>query len=395
MGAGDDGNVLIQEAQGDVMRMEPLDGYVIVAGLKELGQIGPAFINDKANQQVKMDKGIVFLWDGSMHDLQVPAAIQTAIEGTDFYGSPILVFAHDFSDLVLEKFAKTAKGGITIAPIKTPMSGVPNSRSMFLSDMAAYTGATVYHPGNLEQFLEDEEEGFGLFQEAKVGIFESLVIAEPDSDQLEARIGELRSIHDAALDEITKMHVRASISRLTGGIVTIWVGGASDLEVKEKKHRVEDAVEAVRSAIAEGVVPGGCGVHLVLADMMKRSPNRKQSWEIMEKALTAPFGLLMSNCGEDAEQVYSEFLKDHIENVNTLPKLIFDANNHEMVEPFKGGIIEPAKVVRVSVGNALSVASLLMTLGGIVVVPRDSQLENQLAMSKQAFNDMMASGLGG
>jgi chaperonin GroEL len=392
MKAGDDGTVLIEEAQGNQLSVESMDGYIVVTGLKDLGQIGPAFINDKAGQQAKMDKGVVFLYDGTMNDLKVPAAIQSAVEGTELFGKPILVFAHGFSDVVTDKFAKSTKNGYMVVPVKTPMSGVPNSQSSFLQDMAAYTGATVYDPGTVDKFIEsDEDEGLGSFESAKVNMYETFVKVIINPEAVENRVMELKAIAETAPSEFDRMHIRAAISKLTGGVSTIKVGAGSELEIREKKARVEDAVESVRSAIAEGVLPGGCGVHLVLADMILKDPNVKQSWSIMASALRAPFELLLSNCGEEVSDVWAA-LEQHIVNRNTPPEVIFDAKEHKIVEPLSAGIIEPAKVVRVSVGNALSVASLLITLGGIVVSPRDSQLETQLELSKQAFRDMMSGG---
>ncbi len=392
MAAGDDGQVLIEEAQGDVMRVENIDGYIITTGLKELGSMGPAFINDRTGQQSKLDNGIVLLYDGTMNDLNVPAILQEVYENAeDDFGKPIIVFAHDFSDLVIDRFVKTTNGGVSVVPVKTPMSGLPNSRSMFLQDMAAYTGATVYNPINQKEM---DEDGFGRFISAKVNMYEAFLVTEPDSDAVEARIEELKSVSKAALSEFDRMHLRASISKLTGGVSTIWVGGATELEVREKKARVEDAVEAVRSAIAEGVIPGGCSVHLKLADIIEKHKGFKESWSIMANALQEPFNLLMTNCGEDPQEVLNFALKKQFSGMafKGLPDRVFDAKDHKVVDPFKAGIIEPAKVCRVSIGNALSVASLLITLGGIVVVPRDSTLENQLAMSKQAFQDMMSGG---
>ncbi len=179
-----------------------------------------------------------------------------------------------------------------------------------------------------------------------------------------------------------RMHVKANIAKLTGGIATIHVGGVSDLIVRERKGRVEDAVEAVRSAIAEGIIPGGCKVQIELSKLISKHKNKKESWIIMEKALLVPFALLLSNCGENFDEIYPQMDG----------KKIFDANMHEWVDPYKRGIIEPAKVARVAIGNALSVASLLFNIGGIVCTPSNSELEAQLAMSKQAFNDMMSAG---
>ncbi len=388
LAAGEDGHVLIQETDGPQIRLETIDGFIVTTGLKDLGQIGPAFVNDRSNQQVKMDKGLIFLYDGTLNDLKVPGAIQQAVEGTEFYGRPIVVFAHEFADVVLQAFAKTTKGGYTVVPMKTPAGGFANSRSAFLHDMCAYAGGRVYDPGTIDQFItEDEEEGFGFFENAKANMFESVIVSEVDEDRLDERIGEIKSILEIAKNDHDRFHIKAALGRLTGGISTIWVGGGTELEAREKKARAEDAVEAVKSAIAEGVVPGGCSVHLVLSDMIMRHPDRKESWDIMAKALMGPFDLLLTNCGEDPAEIYG-ILQPFIAGQNKPSQTIFDAESHKLVNASEVGIIEPAKVCRVALGNALSVASLLITLGGIVVVPRDSSLENQLALSKQAFKDM-------
>jgi chaperonin GroEL len=391
--AGEDGQVLIEEADDSGIRVETIDGCIVTSGLKDIGSIGLAFINDRSSQQAKMDNGLVFLYDGTMNDLKVPAAMQGAVEGSALYGKPIVVFAHGFSDIVLDKFAKNSKGGYMVVPVKTPLGGVANSRSMFLYDMAAYSGAQVIDPGNLDNFVTDDEleEAFGSFTNAKINMFETFITSEVDHEKIEARIAELKSVMLVAPSDRERMFAKAAISKLTGGVSTIWVGGGSELEAREKKARVEDAVEAVRSAIAEGIIPGGCGVHLVLSDLITRHPKHVKSWDIMIKALLAPFEMLLSNCGEDFTDIWNA-IEPHVINTDKPPKFIFDAEAHQIVNAEDAGIIEPAKVCRVSLGNALSVASLLITLGGIVVVPRDFGLENQLALSKQAFQDMMAGG---
>lgn len=397
MAAGEDGHVLIEEAQGNQLKVETMDGFIVTSGLKDIGAVGRLFINDRGNQQVKMDRGLVFLFDGSLNDLKVPAAIQQAVEATELYGLPIAVFAHGFADTVIDAFAKTTKGGYTVVPIKTPMSGVANSRSSFLQDMAAYTGATVYDPGTLDTFITtDATSGFGAFDNAKVGMYESVVQSVPDSDRIDARLAELKHLMDISPSDFDKMHIKAAIGKLTGGISTIWVGGGSELEAREKRDRVEDAVEAVKSAIAEGIVPGGCAVQLVISQMICLHPNKKPSWDIMAQALSEPFNLLLTNCGENVEEVWPELGAHIYESAQNkrMPLLVFDANQHVIVNANDVGIIEPAKVCRVTIGNALSVASLLVTLGGIVVAPRNAGLEQQLELSKGAFKEMMSASTG-
>jgi chaperonin GroEL len=389
MAAGEDGTVLVEESQDPTIKLETMDGFIVTSGLKDLGSIGPSFINDKSNQQTKMDNGIVFLYDGTINDLSVMAILQNAVEGNELYGKPIIIFAHGFADIVVDKCLKSTKGGYTIVPIKTPLGGYANSRTMFLHDMAAYTDAKVYDPATINDGIwsSEDECGFGSFISAKVNLYESVITSNAPASAIDARVSELKAIAEIAPSDHDRMHIKAAIGKLTGGVSTIWVGGNSELEAREKKHRVEDSVEAVRSAIAEGIVPGGCAVHLTLAKLISEHKDYKPSWKIMEEALKFPFFMLLSNCGEDVEEVWS-MLSNNITS-NKLPQLIFDANKHELVDPIKAGIIEPTKVCRVSIGNALSVASLLITLGGIVVSPRDANLETQLEMSKQAFRDML------
>lgn len=391
MDAGDDGTVLINESQSGKTYVEVSEGYIVTTGLKDLGQIGPSFINDKANQQVKMDKGVIVLYDGSMNDLKVPGLIQEAVadDGGFSDGTPIIVFAHSFADSVLDKFAKTTKGGLTVVPVKTPRSGLPNGASMFLQDMAAYTGATVFDPGNVENL---DEDGLGKFENARINLYESFITASPEGDAVNSRVIELKAIAESAMGELDRSFLRAAIAKLTGGVSTIHVGGASDLEIREKKARVEDAVEAVRSAIAEGIVTGGCSVHLILSRLLSGAhPDKTEAWSILAEALQAPFKLLLKNCGEEYDEIHQKTSLYILEGANRekLPTYVFDANLHEMVDPMKTGIIEPAKVIRVSVGNALSVASLLTTLGGVIVVPRQADLEAQMDMANAAFKNMM------
>lgn len=383
MAAGDDGTVLIEEAQGDEMRVETIEGYIVTSGLKDIGQLGPMFMNDKGNQQCKMDAGRVFLYNGSINDAKALGFLETALQGDEYGstydGSPLILMAHDFSDTAMDLIAKNAKKGTTLCPIKTPRSGLPNSKTVFLEDIAAYTGAFVYDPSNIESIHLD---GLGSFTSARSNLYETFIISEVNSDTIEARVAELKAIESSCFSDMDKMHVRANIAKLTGGISTIHVGGVSDLKVRERKARVEDAVEAVRSAIAEGIIPGGCKIQIDLSILLENHPGKKPSWDIMIKALREPYKLLLENCGENYDEIYPQ-LKDG---------LVFDANMHVFVDPFVAGIIEPAKVARVAIGNALSVASLLITLGGIVCTRRDTGLENQMEMSKQTFKEMMAAG---
>lgn len=389
LAAGEDGHILIQEDQGGGMRVETIDGYVVTSGLKDIGSIGSAFINDRANQQVRMDSGLIVLFDGVLNDLVLPAAIQAAFEADEaYFGKPIIVMAHGFADPVIEKFLKTSKGGVTVLPVKVPKSTLANSRTMFLQDMAAYTGATVMDPANAPSFVG---ENFGSFSSARVNTYETFLQCESDSDLVDTRVAELKAVMASAHSEHDRSHLRAAIAKLTGGISTVWVGGMTDAEVRERRDRVQDAVEAVRSAVAEGIVAGGGATHLAISKRIydlcdKDAP---ASWRVMAHALQAPTAIILNNCGEgDQFESVRSVIEKNVD-ANGVPRRVFDAEAHEIVDPFEAGIVEPAKVHRVAIGNAISVASLMVTLGGIVVSPRDYNLETQMELSKAALKDMM------
>ena len=387
MSAGEDGHILIQEDQGGGMRVETVDGYIVTSGLRDIGAIGSAFINDRANQQVRMDAGLVVLFDGTLNDLVLPAAIQAAFESDEaYFGKPILVMAHGFADPVIEKFLKTSKGGVTVLPVKVPKSTLANSKTMFLQDMAAYTGGTVMDPASAPSFTGED---FGAFTSAKINTYETFIQSESESELVEARVAELKAVMASAHSEHDRAHLRAAIAKLTGGISTVWVGGMTDAEVRERRDRVQDAVEAVRSAVAEGIVAGGAATHIAISQRIRAVAGLDPAWHILAIALERPFEVLLFNCGEDDRTAeIKEAIRASVGS-DGVPKVIFDAEKHDFMNPFEAGIVEPAKVHRVAIGNAISVASLMVTLGGIVVSPRDYNLETQMELSKSALKDMM------
>lgn len=207
MAAGDDGHVLIEEAQGDEMRVETIDGYIVTSGLKEIGQLGPMFMNDKGNQQCNMDGGYVFIYNGSINDAKVLGFLESALQEDEYGnlsydGSPVIVIAHEFSDTALDSLVKNTKSGISLCPIKSPRSGLPNSKTIFLEDIAAYTGATVYDPSNIGEI---ERDGLGSFVSAKSNLYETFIISDSDSDRIDSRVRELKAIEESCLSDMDKM----------------------------------------------------------------------------------------------------------------------------------------------------------------------------------------------
>lgn len=391
MTAGEDGHVVIAEDLGNKLRAEYIDGYIVTSSLRDLGALGTIFINDRKNQQAKLNDGIMFLYNGEINDHGVLGKLQDLINNNDtLRNCPIILFAHAFSDTVLEILAKNFKAGLSIIPIKTPVSPITTSRVMFLQDMAAYSGGNVIDAGTINELDIDD---LGEFREAHINIYECVMYCDVDNEfaqeRIKKRIEELNAIHEAAKSEFDRMHIKANINKISGGVSTIFVGGISELEIRERKARVEDAVEAVKSAIAEGIIAGGASMYLAISKELLSHKDYNTRWNIIIDSLIRPIEKMLYNCGEDKIDTLINGVLNGIDiNKKTIGK-IFDANRRHEVDPYIAGIIEPSKVIRVALGNAISVASMLITLGGVVVIPRDMDFERQVDLQKDAMRSIM------
>ena len=383
--AGEDGVVLIQENQGGELKIDTVDGYIITSGLKNIGSDGTLFFNDKASQQVILESGLILIYDGSMTDLNLLSKVQDCLENdSEIYGKPLIIIANSFADNIVDRFVKATRGGIPIIPIKPPLDFLP--KQIFLHDMEAYTGAKVMDGGSIGSFSSDD---FGSFKNAKINLYECFLKCDLNSEKIDQRAEELKSLMSSAFSDMDRDHYKKHISQLTGGLVTIFVSGMTDVEIREKKDRIQDAIEAIRSAISEGIVLGGCATQITLSSIISNTPNAKPSWKVLSDALLSPLKLLLNNCGEG--ELYSQIIDSMLGEIKDNNKItkIFNADTHQFEDGFNSGIIEPAKVHKVAIGNSLSIASILVTLGGVVSAPLNPELEAQLEASKMMMNSMM------
>jgi chaperonin GroEL (HSP60 family) len=390
MSAGEGGHVVILEDLGGKTRCEYIDGYIITSALKNLGPLGTMFINDKSGQQCKMDNGFVLLYNGEINDHAVIKKLEVLINSyPSLNQAPFVIMAHNFSDSVMEVFAKIFKSGTIMLPIKTPQYATTTSRTLFLQDMAAYTNGQMVDPSPDPFNIDD----LGTFREVRANLYECVVYADNDDveereKRVKERILELNAIHDAAPSEFDKSIIKGAINRISGGVSTIFVGGITELEIRERKARVEDAVEAVRSAIDEGIVPGGATMYLAIKTHLAADPDKKPSWYIIIKSLEYPIWKILDNGGiKEAPAIIEKLNQDIKEDkINT----IFDVNKRTFVKADESQIIEPSKVIRVVLGNSISVASMLITLGGVVVIPRDLSAERQIDLQRDVMKGLMS-----
>ena len=392
LASGEEGTVLVNEDQGGQLRVDTLEGYVCTTGYRELGYIGNRFITDKANQCTSLSQTKVILFDGAVNDMSLMTAVFMAYNSDPgLAGRPMVIVAHSFSDAIIEKCLVNTKSGQPIIPVKAPHSSLPNSKSIFLQDLAALTGAKIHDPVSAVNF---DIPDFGEAEKFKMDNYETFFQCEIDSDRVSARVEELKALLATCQSEFDRSHVRSHISKLIGGICTIWVGGMTEAEIRERKDRLQDALEAVRSAIAEGCCAGGGVTYLALGKAIIAHPDYTKyqgSWDVLVKALYAPMRMILANCGES--EIEGEFLVKVVGGFIkggevVKPTITYDAANHVYVNPSESGIIEPAKVLRVAIGNSLSIATILATLGGIISSSVNPDLEAQMDAASSALKNI-------
>lgn len=389
---GQDGLVIAEEGAGNECRVEYQEGFSFSSGLSDLGgAASAAFVNRQDYGDCVIEGGYVVFYDGEIHDVNVVAPIlervasELAPDGTAIR-SPIIICAHRFSDQVLKMLAQNFRRGVLMAvPVRTARNGHPAGPVQFLHDLAAYCGGTVFDPQGLP-LPQAHLSQLGFAASFKYSRTEGVIIGAPDQSRVEARIEDLKTQMETA-NEFDQDLLRFRIGRLTGGVATIYAGGKTQLEAKERHARVTDAICAVRSALQKGVVPGGGATFAVIAkDLSGDGPE-----QIFAEALVRPFYQILENVGvEGKSQPHFDlgvWEKDG-------PFMVIDAVKAEYVDWWKAGIMDPTKVTLAALENALSVSQLLMTLGGAIVIQKTEGGEQVKAMQEGLLKAMQEETMG-
>jgi chaperonin GroEL len=377
--SGEDGAILLEESAGTEIEVEVKEGFTLPKGYDYLGSVGTIFITDERTQEGIYDNPVVIFFNGTLRDIYSinPILVENAASQNV---RPIVVVAHDFSDEVKQIFAlNTKKSALKLIPVMTVRDGTNCGREMQLQDLAAYCNGKVLDPVSAK---DAKLQDCGDCDQLRFERFQVTFLGEPDQKAIARRIEDLKGQIQHVDKEIDSEIIKERIGRLTGGVVTIKIGGRSDLAVRESKARVEDAVCALRAALKAGIVPGGATTYLRLSQL-------DGIHDVLQQALREPFAKLLDNSGIVCEEDQRAIAKE----VETTSSGVYDVARHVHSDAFEAGVIDPTSVIESAIGNALSVASTLSTLGGIVVEPRDSTLERQLELSDKAFENMQNAGV--
>ena len=346
---GESGVITVEEARSLDTTLEVVEGMQF-----DNGYLSPYMVSDSERMVVEMDNPFILITDKKIANMKELLPI---LEKTVELGRPMLIIAEDvegeaLATLVVNKL----RGTLNIAAVKAPAFG--DRRKAMLQDIAILTGGEVISEEKGIK-LETADLNF-LGQAKKVRITkDNTVIVDGlgEKDAIQARIGQIKNSIAEITSDYDREKLQERLAKLSGGVAVIKVGAATETEMKERKLRIEDALNATKAAVEEGIVPGGGTILIQIAKAIedfKLEGEEGLGVEIVKKALSAPLRQIVINAGIDAGVV--------IEKVkNSENGIGFDAAKEEYVDMVKAGIIDPAKVTRSAIQNAVSVSSVLLT----------------------------------
>jgi chaperonin GroEL len=347
---GKEGVITVEEGSGLENELDVVEGMQF-----DRGYLSPYFINNQQNQTAELENPYILLYDKKISNIREMLPL---LEGVAKAGRPLLVVAEDVEGEALATLVvNTIRGIIKVAAVKAP--GFGDRRKAMLQDIAILTGGQVISD---EVGLSLEKASLNDLGEAKKVVVEkentTLIDGSGKSADIKARVGQIRQQIEEATSDYDKEKLQERVAKLSGGVAVIKVGASTEIEMKEKKARVEDALHATRAAVEEGVVPGG-GVALLRAQkavekLEGANEDQKVGIKILSRAIEEPLRQIVDNAGEDAAVVLNK-VKEGKGNFG------YNAQTGEYGDLIEAGILDPTKVTRLALQNAASVAGLLLT----------------------------------
>ncbi|NJL07223.1 MAG: chaperonin GroEL [Methylacidiphilales bacterium] len=372
---GNEGVITVEEAKSLATELDVVEGMQF-----DRGYISPYFVTNAEKMRVEMEDPYILIYEKKLSGLNEMLPLLEAVVQT---GKPLLIVAEDvegeaLATLVVNKL----RGGLKVAAVKAP--GFGDRRKAMLQDIAILTGGTAISE---DLGLKLENVTLAHLGRAKKVVIEkentTVVDGNGAKADIEARVAQIKAQIEETTSDYDREKLQERLAKLAGGVAVLRVGGATEVEVKEKKDRVDDALHATRAAVEEGILPGG-GVALLRAvkalDALKpANDDQKTGIEIVRRAIQAPARQIVTNAGDDGSVVVGKILEKSDYAFG------YDAQTGTYGDLFKAGIIDPTKVVRAALQNAASVSGLLITTEAMVAeLPK-----------KQAAPAMPGGGMGG
>ena len=354
---GNEGVITVEEAKTAETELDVVEGMQF-----DRGYLSPYFITNADKMEVQLEEPLIMLHEKKLSSLQSMLPILEAVVQS---GRPLLIIAEDIEGEALATLVvNKLRGGLRVAAVKAP--GFGDRRKAMLEDIAVLTGGTVISEDlgiKLENVTLDM-----LGKAKKVTITKddtTIVDGVGEKDAIEARIGQIKAQIESTTSDYDKEKLQERLAKLAGGVAVIRVGGSTEVEVKEKKDRVDDALNATRAAVEEGIVPGGgtalLKASLALEDIKTDNADQKAGVAIVKRALQAPIRQIAENAGVEGSIVVGKVLE------NAGAGFGYNAQTEEYGDLVAMGVIDPAKVVRTALQDAASVSGLLITTEAAIV----------------------------
>ncbi|MGF7149212.1 chaperonin GroEL [Sphingomonas zeicaulis] len=362
---GNEGVITVEEAKSLETELETVEGMQF-----DRGYLSPYFITNTEKLKVELDDPYVLIHEKKLSNLQ---ALVPLLEKVVQSGRPLLIIAEDVEGEALATLVvNRLRGGLKVAAVKAP--GFGDRRKAMLEDIAILTGGNVVSE---ELGTKLETVTISMLGRAKKVTIDkdntTVVDGAGTKADIDGRVTQIRQQIDVTTSDYDREKLQERLAKLAGGVAVIRVGGATEVEVKERKDRVDDALHATRAAVEEGILPGG-GIALLRAlkalDGVKAANDDQQSGiDIVRRALRAPARQIADNAGEDGAWIVGKLLESDDYNWG------FNAATGEYQDLVKAGVIDPAKVVRTALQDAASVASLLITTEALIAeLPKEDKV---------------------
>jgi chaperonin GroEL len=353
---GNEGVITVEEAKAMETEVEIVEGMQF-----DRGYISPYFVTNAEKMVAELEDAYILLHEKKLTGLQSMLPLLEAVVQS---GKPLVIIAEDVEgEAIATLVVNKLRGGLKVAAVKAP--GFGDRRKAMLEDIAILTGGQLISE---DLGIKLENVTLAMLGRTKKVLIEkektTIVHGAGKKAEIEARVQQLKAQIEETTSDYDKEKLQERLAKLAGGVAVIRVGGASEIEVKEKKDRVEDALNATRAAVEEGIVPGG-GVALLRAKkavgrITNENPDVQAGINIVLKALEAPVRQIAENSGVEGSIVVGKILDNKSETFG------FDAQNEEYVDMVEAGIIDPVKVVRTALQDAGSIAGLLVTTEAMV-----------------------------
>jgi chaperonin GroEL len=350
-----EGVITVEEAKGTETHVDVVEGMQF-----DRGYVSPYFITDSEKMEAVLDNPYILLTDkkiSSMKDLM------SVLEPVAQEGKPLMIIAEDVEGEALATLVvNRLRGTVKVAAVKAP--GFGDRRKEMLEDIAILTGGTVISEDKGMKLESAGLEMLGRCEKITIDKENTTIVnGSGQKEMINSRVAQIRKQIETTTSDYDKEKLQERLAKLAGGVAVLYVGAASEMEMKEKKDRMEDALSATRAAVEEGIIPGGGVAYIraieALKDMKLENADQNTGIAIVRRALEEPLRMISENAGVDGSVIVQK-IKEGKDDFG------YNARTEEFVNMFEAGVIDPTKVARIALENAASIAAMLLTTECII-----------------------------